>query len=119
MVDVGAVVDVSVDVNAGGCEEGEGVLVLVVMAGRVSETQSSRHSPCSCQSQSTTKSGTTRKKKGEGELKKKGGELVVGYKKCHQKIIGVCVNLHNTIIQDKEVFSLQCRSTCSNDSSWL
>ena len=73
MVDVGAVVDVSVDVNAGGCEEGEGVLVLVVMAGRMSETQSSRQSPCSCQSQSTTKSGTTRKKKGEGELKKRGG----------------------------------------------
>ena len=47
------------DVVAGGGGGVEGVVgVTVVVEGSVSETQSSRHSPCSCQSQSTTKSGT-------------------------------------------------------------
>ena len=71
VVGVGIVVVVGGAVAVSGDGKGsllaEALVVVVVMAGSVIETQSNRHSPrCSCQSsQSTTKSGT------DGEKKKK------------------------------------------------
>ena len=52
-------------------------VVMVVVAGSVRVTHSSRHSPCSCQSQSTTKSGTVKKGGLEEEKERRSGRRVL------------------------------------------
>ena len=74
--EVAAVVVVVAVVNDGGTSEGA-LVVVVVMAGSVRVTHSSRHSPCSCQSQSTTKSGTVKKGGLEEEKERRSGRRVL------------------------------------------
>ena len=64
-------------VDDGGTSEGALVVVMVVVAGSVRVTHSSRHSPCSCQSQSTTKSGTVKKGGLEEEKERRSGRRVL------------------------------------------